>query len=158
CNADDVCGITTGMGYANAAASMTALVYSPDLDLTKTYFVIAGIAGVDPAMGTLGTAAWARFAVDFGYAYELDARGMPASWPYGYCAIGAMSPREPPPRDFRAAFQLDEDLLQAALRLSQNVTLADAPAAMAARARYPSAPANQPPIVTQCDVASSDTW
>lgn len=159
CNKRDICEVVTGMGYANAAASTTALVYSPDLDLTKTYVVIAGIAGVDPAMGTLGTAAWARYAVDFGYANEIDAREMPTGWPYGYFGIGTTGPSDPPPTDHEGTmFQLDEHLLQAALAASQGVALTDNATAAATRAHYPSAPANQPPTVTQCDVVSSDTW
>jgi purine nucleoside permease len=157
CNKRDICETVTGMGYANAAASTTALVYSPELDLTKTYFVIAGIAGVDPTKGTLGTAAWARYAVDFGYANEIDAREMPTGWPYGYFGIGTTGPGDPPPTD-HPAFQLDEHLLQAALTASQGVTLTDSATAAATRAHYPNAPANQPPSVTQCDVVSSDTW
>ncbi len=158
CNSDDVCELVTGMGYANAATSVTALIYSAQLDLTKTYFVIGGIAGVDPEQGTIGTAAWARYAVDFGYAYEIDAREMPAAWPYGYFGIGTTSPSDPPTGDYRGMFELDEHLLQAALAQTHNVQLEDSAGAASARAAYPSAPANQPPIVTQCDVVSSDTW
>jgi purine nucleoside permease len=159
CNADDVCQLTTGMGYANAAASMTALVLRGGFDLTRTYFVIAGIAGIDPAQGTLGTAAWARYVVDVGYAYEIDAREMPSGFPYGYFGIGASTPSDLPSNDYASAVvQLDEDLLQAVLSLTKGVTLGDAPDAQAFRAHYPSAPANQPPVVTQCDIASSDTW
>jgi purine nucleoside permease len=40
--------MTTGMGYANAASSMAALAFGGPFDLTKTYVLIAGIAGVDP--------------------------------------------------------------------------------------------------------------
>jgi purine nucleoside permease len=158
CNSDDVCEVVTGMGYGNAAASVTALVYSPALDLSHAYFVIAGIAGIDPAQGTLGTAAWARYAVDFGYADELDAREMPAGWPYGYFAIGGSSPSDPPGGDHRGTFQLDETFLQAALALTAGAQLTDSSQAQTARMAYPDAPANQPPVVTQCDVVSSDTW
>jgi purine nucleoside permease len=66
CSDDGLCMTTTGMGYANAASSIAAIVLSRKLDLTKTYFIISGIAGVDPALGTLGSAHWARFAVDGG--------------------------------------------------------------------------------------------
>src|SRR5580692_8476659 len=48
CTDGGLCVMTTGMGYANAASSLSALVYSGRFDLAKTYFVIAGIAGVDP--------------------------------------------------------------------------------------------------------------
>ena len=80
CNADDVCLLTTGMGHANAAASTLAVALDPRFDLRQTWFLIAGIAGIDPARGTLGTAAWARWLVDVGIAHEIDAREMPKGW------------------------------------------------------------------------------
>ena len=91
CSDDGLCMMTTGMGYANAASSIAALVFSGRFDLTKTYFLISGIAGVDPAMGTLGSAL-ARFAVDGGLQNEIDAREAPADWSAGYLAIGASAP------------------------------------------------------------------
>src|SRR5208282_5637789 len=45
CSDDGLCMMTTGMGYANAASSIAALVFSGRFDLTKTYFLISGIAG-----------------------------------------------------------------------------------------------------------------
>lgn len=56
CNAGDVCLLVTGMGHANAAGSTLAVALDPRLDLTRTYFLVAGIAGIDPAQGTLGAA------------------------------------------------------------------------------------------------------
>jgi purine nucleoside permease len=159
CNADDVCEITTGMGYANVASSMSALLYRGGFDLTHTYFVIAGLAGVDPAQGTLGSAAWARYVVDFGLANEIDAREMPAGWPYGYFGLGTKTPADTPvPTAGTEAYTLDEALLQRAFALSKDVVLDDEPGAMAFRAHFTTAPANQPPHVIQCDSASSDTW
>jgi purine nucleoside permease len=64
CNKDDVCHLTTDMGKANASASIAAMVLSGRFDLKQTYFLVAGIAGVDPAQGTIGTAAWSRYLVD----------------------------------------------------------------------------------------------
>ncbi|MBP0533079.1 hypothetical protein J8J19_23205, partial [Mycobacterium tuberculosis] len=79
------------------------------------YFVIAGIAGIDPGQGTVGSAAWARYAVDYGLSHEIDAREMPAGWPYGYFGIGTKGPGEKPPMDYRTeVFQLNETLLQKA--------------------------------------------
>ncbi|WP_204310321.1 hypothetical protein, partial [Enterobacter cloacae] len=37
CNASDVCQLTTGMGKANAASSVSALIYSGKFDLQHTY-------------------------------------------------------------------------------------------------------------------------
>ncbi|MCW7536506.1 purine nucleoside permease [Aquabacterium sp. A7-Y] len=159
CNTDDVCLLTTGMGHANAAASTLAVTLDPRFDLRKTYFLIAGIAGIDPARGTLGTAAWARWLVDVGIAHEIDAREMPRHWRSGYFGIMTKGPGEKPKFDYRTeAFQLDEALLQKALALSRDVALEDSDAARAYRKRYPFPPANQPPRVTQCDTLGGDTW
>ena len=43
-------------------------------DLTKTYFLIAGIAGINSKFGTLGSVALARYAVQVDLQYEFDAR------------------------------------------------------------------------------------
>ncbi|WP_199032310.1 purine nucleoside permease [Ralstonia sp. ASV6] len=159
CNDDGVCQVTTGMGYANAASTISALLYRSKLDLTHTYFVIAGIAGIDPGQGTVGSAAWARYAVDYGLSHEIDAREMPTGWPYGYFGIGTKGPGQKPPLDYRTeVFQLNETLLQKAFTLSKSATLEDSPEAIAFRKNYAFAPANQPPSVIQCDVASADTW
>src|SRR5580692_1511950 len=40
CTTSGVCQMTTGMGHANAAASLTALIYSGQFDLRRTYFLI----------------------------------------------------------------------------------------------------------------------
>jgi len=159
CNPDDVCLLTTGMGHANAAASTLAVTLDPRFDLARTYFLIAGIAGIDPARGTTGSAAWARWLIDFGIAQELDAREMPKDWPSGYIGIHTRGPGEKPKFNYRTeAFQLNEALLQKALALSRDASLEDNPKARAYRAHYHRAPANQPPGVIQCDTLGGDTW
>lgn len=47
----------------NAASTIMAMTLSSKFDLKKTYFLIAGIGGIRPSEGTLGSAAWARFSV-----------------------------------------------------------------------------------------------
>ncbi|WP_249384097.1 purine nucleoside permease [Chitinivorax sp. B] len=159
CNKDDVCNVVTGMGHANAAATLTALIYSGKFDLRKTYFLVAGIAGIDPEQGTLGTAAWTRYMVDYGISWEIDAREMPAGWEYGYFGIYTKTPNEKPKPDYRTeVFELNDALMQKAYRLSKDVQLDDSKEAKAFRANFPNAPANQPPKVTQCDTVTSGTW
>jgi purine nucleoside permease len=159
CNRDQICVVTTGMGHANAAASMMALLFSHQFDLRKTYFLIAGIAGIDPLHGTLGSAAWARYLVDFGLQWELDGREIPGGWKSGYLGINTKSETEKPLLEYRTeVFQLNEALLQKAYALSRDVALTDSDAAKLYRAKYPNAPANQPPTVIQCDTLASDTW
>lgn len=159
CNGEDVCQMTTDMGYSNAAASMTALMYSSGFDLRQTYFIVAGIAGINPGLGTVGSTAWADYAVDYSLAHEIDAREMPPGWPSGYFGIFTDSPEKKPKLSYRTeVFQLDPALVARAYALSKDVALSDSPAAVAYRAGFPSAPANQPPAVLRCDTASSDTW
>ena len=159
CNASGVCQITTGMGHANAAASIAALVYSHRFDLRQTYFLIAGIAGIDPQQGTLGSAAWARYLVDFGLQWELDGHEAPAGWKSGFLGINTKSPDEKPALDYRTeVFHLNDKLVDEAFALSHGAALADSPEAAAARAKYSYAPANQPPSVIQCDTLAGDTW
>jgi purine nucleoside permease len=159
CNADDVCLLTTGMGHANAAASTLAVTLDPRFDLRKTYFLVTGIAGIDPAQGTLGTAAWARWLVDSGIAHEIDAREMPKGWKTGYYGILTKGPGEKPKLEYRTEVaRVDEALLQTALALTRNAKLTDSEQARAYRAHYRIAPANQPPQVTQCDTLGGDTW
>jgi purine nucleoside permease len=65
--AHEVCIITTGEAEINAATTITALTLSSKFDLRSTYFLVAGIAGINPYHGTLGTAAFARFSVQVGF-------------------------------------------------------------------------------------------
>ncbi len=159
CTAGGVCLVTTGMGHANAAASTMALALSPRLDLSHAYFVVTGIAGIDPDVATIGSAAWARYLVDFGLQQEFDAREAPAGWDTGYVGIGAADPSVKPKLDYRTeVFQLDEALLQRALALSHDAPMDDDTTAAAYRKQYPQATAQGLPVVLQCDTLAGDTW
>jgi purine nucleoside permease len=159
CNSDAVCEMTTGMGHANAAASMMAVLYSGAFDLRETYFIVAGVAGIDPERGTIGSAAWARYAVDGGIAHEIDAREMPRGWQDGYFGVLTDGPGQVPKFDFHSEeFVLNEALLRQAMSLSKSAALEDSPDLREYRRHYLKAPANQPPSVIQCDTLSSDTW
>jgi len=159
CTEEAVCEFTTGMGHANAAASLMAVLYSGAFDLRKTYFIVSGIAGIDPQRGTIGSVAWARYAVDSGIAHEIDPREMPAGWPDGYFGILTQGPDEMPKLEYRTeVFELNEKMLQQALAVSRSAALADSPDLVAYRAHYPDAPADQAPAVIQCDTLSADTW
>src|SRR5271156_1261495 len=159
CTEEAVCEMITGMGHANAAASMMAVLYSGAFDLRETYFIVAGIAGIDPKRGTIGSAAWARYAVDSGIAHEIDAREIPRGWQDGFFGILTDGPGQVPRFDYRTEeFTLNEALLRQAIALSKSVTLEDSPDLRESRRHYPAAPANQPPSVIQCDTLSADTW
>ncbi len=159
CDPRAVCQMTTGMGHANAAASLMAVLYSGLFDLRQTYVIVSGIAGIDPQQGTIGSVAWARYVVDMGIAHEIDAREMPRGWQDGYFGVMTDGPGKIPTFDYRTElFQLDEGLLQRALALSKTAKLEDSEDVRAYRAHYPSAPANAPPQVIECDTLAGDTW
>ncbi|MGY2222994.1 purine-nucleoside phosphorylase [Pseudomonas gingeri] len=159
CNDQDTCLLVTGMGQTNAAASVLALALSTRFDLRQTYFLVAGIAGINPHRGTLGTAAWARYLVEFGTQWGLDSRDAPEHWPTGYIGINTQGPDEKPPLDYQTeVFELNPALQARAFALSRHVVLSESQESAAWRAKYPWAPANQPPVVTRGDTASSSTW
>jgi len=157
----DMCAITTDQTFANVGPSMAATIFSGLFDFSQTYFMVAGIAGVDPADGTLGSAAWAHFVVNYGLSHEIDARQMPSDWPYGYTGFGPVAPGVYPTRIVGLeVFELNFNLVQRAFEVTQNLdlTVNDNPTAQAYRALYPNPPANQPPTVIQCDSTAIDTY
>src|SRR5262245_54325269 len=98
-NNDGVLAICTGVGTAKAAASVMALGLDPRFDLRHAYWIVAGIAGVDPEDASIGSAAWAEWIVDADLAHEIDAREIPAGWPTGYIPLRKTTPFELPLRE-----------------------------------------------------------
>jgi purine nucleoside permease len=80
----------------NSASSITAFWASGQFDLTESYFLIAGIAGVNPEVATLGSVAFARFAVQVALQYEFDMRDLSANWSTGYIPFGSTVPSQYP--------------------------------------------------------------
>ena len=121
-NADSrILAVVTGAGTAKAASSVMALGMDPRFDLSKSYWLVAGIAGFDPADASIGSAAWAEYLVDGDLSHEIDAREKPDDWEWGYIARHTkvpFDPNKPEPRGevFRAngalaewAYQLTKD-------------------------------------------------
>ncbi len=159
CDGAGLCVMTTSMGYANAASSTAALALSAAFDLRETYFIIAGIAGVDPADGTTGGAYWAEHVVDGWLRHDIDPRQIPAGWPSGAVALGAAAPGDRPGwRAGTEVFDLNPALAAKALALTEKVELADSDAAKAYRAKYAEPAAKAAPSVKICDTVSGDTY
>jgi purine nucleoside permease len=160
-NAAGVLAICTGIGTAKAAASIMALGLDPRFDLTKAYWLIAGIAGVDPEDASLGSAAWAEWVVDGDIAHEIDAREIPPSWKTGMIPLRKSAPYELPRRtpDEGEVYRLAPALVDWAYRLTRDVKLDDTEAMRAQRSRYASRPrATRPPFVLKGDTLSSSTF
>ena len=161
-NKDGVLGMLTGVATAKAAASVMALGLDPRFDLTKAYWVIAGIGGGDPADISLGSAVWANHVIDGDIGYEIDARDIPADWPTGYVPLRKTTPYEQPvsPQvNNGQAYTLNQDLVAWAYRLTKDVPLADSEEMRISRARYTGFPnAMKPPFVTRGDTLSAGTF
>jgi purine nucleoside permease len=160
-NKDGVLGILTGVGTAKAAASVMALGMDPRFDLSKAYWLVAGIGGGDPADVSLGSAVWADHVIDGDISYEIDARDIPRDWPTGYVPLRKSRPYEQPLRTELEGelYTLNPVLVGWAFRLTKDVPLTDTPAIRAARARFAGFPNSQkPPFVTRGDTLSGSTF
>jgi purine nucleoside permease len=158
-NDQGVLGILTGVGTARAAASIMALGLDPRFDLSRAYWLVAGIAGADPQDASLGSAVWAQWVVDGDLAYEIDGREIPAQWSTGYVPLGKKTPYEQPRiPEMDSVFQLNPALQEWAYQQTKSVALADSPKLQDARAHFAGANARRPPFVLKGDVLASSTF
>ena len=157
--------VCTGGGIANAGSAIMALGLDGRFDLSQAYWLIAGIAGGDPEDTSLGSAVWARHAVDGDLVYELDAREIPGDWPWGLIPLGAKAPAQTP-ADIKTGWTLDTvhfalnaDLAAWAFNLTRHLPLADSPALAEFRAQYTAHPAaRRNPQVQMGDTLASSTY
>lgn len=164
-NDDGVMAILVGGGIPNATASIMALGLDDRFDLTRSYWLVAGIAGADPEDMSLGSAAWAMHVVDGDLLYEIDGREIPGAWPYGMIPLGTDAPTTDP-ADLEGgwsvdtiAFSLNADLVNWAYAQTRDLDLGDAPGITSYRSHYDTYPAAQrPPFVTIGDTLSASTY
>lgn len=158
-NGDGVLAVLTGVGTAKSAAAIMALGLDPRFDLTKAYWLVAGIAGINPLSGSLGSAAWAEWVVDGDLAREIDAREIPAGWKTGYLPLrGAVPYEQPHTSNEGEVYHLNPGLVEWAFALTRNVPLADSPSMQSARSQYDWRNARRPPCVMKGDTLSSGTF
>lgn len=159
---DDVLGIVTGIGTARAASSIMALGMDSRFDLSEAYWLVAGIAGVDPNDMSLGSAAWAEWLVDGDLSHEIDPREIPEDWKYGYTPL--RTPEYPwvtplPENNEGVVYRLDTDLVEWAYQLTKDIPIKDTDAMKALRERYEGFPnAQKPPFVLKGDQLAAMTF
>jgi purine nucleoside permease len=159
-----VLAMLTGVGNTNAAASVMAVGLDPRFDFSRSYWLVAGIAGIDPADGSIGSAVWANYVVDGDLTHEIDAREMPADWTTGYVPLGRRRPYEAPtPKDdFESGniHALDAGLVLWAWTLTRDTPLIDNDQMRKRRATYTDTPAAQrpPAVLIGANLASSNYW
>ncbi|MGJ8681881.1 purine nucleoside permease [Paraglaciecola sp.] len=162
---DGVLIICVGGGIPNATASIMALGLDNRFDLTKAYWIVAGISGGDPEDISLGSAAWAKHVVDGDLIYQIDSREMPETWPYGIIPLGAKAPAEKP-EDISTgwtldtvSFALNSKLADWAYAQTKDVKIEDSKAIAEFRALFKTYPnAQKPPFVTIGDTLSASKY
>src|SRR5258708_3930189 len=160
-NKDGVLVILTGVGTAKAAASVMAVGLDPRFDLSRAYWIIAGIGGGDPADVSVGSAVWAEHVLDGDLAYEIDARPIPENWPTGYIPLRKATPYEEPVRKELEGeiYTLNPELVAWAFHLTKDISLPDSDSLRTSRARFVGFPnALKPPFVIRGDTLSSSTF
>lgn len=146
CDSQGLCVLTTGMGKSNAAATMSAVLDSPRFDFDGAYFLSAGIAGTPPDNGTLGFAAWARWVVDYDLGHHLLPEEAP-DIPHAYQEFGGET----------TVFRLNDDLVDMAYDLTQDLELTDSAVSQEVRSHYPGQEGVEP-YVAVCDTLTGDNY
>ena len=152
--------VVTGIGTAKAAASIMMLGMDSRFDLSDSYWIVAGIAGFDPADASIGSAAWAEYLVDGDLSHEIDPREMPEDWKYGYFprhTKGMDDPNKPEPQG--EVFQLNPELTEWAYQLTKDIELPDFEGLEETRSMYVGYPlAQKPPFVLKGDNLAALTF
>lgn len=141
------------------------MLSSDRFDFSKTHFLIAGIGGINPSVGTLGSVILAHYAIQVDLQYEIDAREIPAGWNTGYFPQGSHSPNEPPKTLYGTeVFELNCNLRNLVHEFGKKAHLEDSPAVRSYCTQYAEAPddtfeaATNPPSIIKADVTSSNVF
>src|SRR6266851_5520041 len=157
-----VLGVLTGVGTSRATATIMALGLDSRFDLTHAYFLVAGIGGIDPQIGSLATAVWSDYIVDGDLAHEIDAREIPKDWKTGYVPLGKSTPYEEPRRarfgDDGNVYRLNPALVDWAFNLTKDTELPDTDGIKERRQQFEGAAARRPPFVLRGDNLSASTF
>ena len=121
-----ILGVVTGIGTAKSAASIMALGLDPRFDLRQAYWLVAGIAGIDPEDASIGSAVWSAYLVDGDLGYEIDAREIPSGWRHGFFPLGTAFPGDPDRPEARGeVFVANAGLRDWAFELTRDIVLQD---------------------------------
>lgn len=158
-NGQGLWGMVSGT-TSRAALQVLALGLDPRFDLSSTYWLVNGIAGVDPADASVASAAWAKWVVDGDIAYEVDSREADPSWPYAIIPVGSRKPNEKPKstewEPAEMAWELNGALVDWAFALTRDTVIPENDAMKPLRAAYKAFPnAQRPPFVLIGDTFGS---
>ena len=157
-----ILGLVTGIGTAKAASATMALGLDDRFNLSKAYWLVAGIAGIDPEDASIGSVVWSSVLVDGDLGYEIDSREMPRDWNTGYFSFKTKEPfAQPRPElPMGEVFMTNTGLRDWAFELTKNLELMDSSEFQALREAYVDHPAAlRPPFVlTGGHLAAMTYW
>ena len=157
-----ILGLVTGIGTAKAASATMALGLDDRFNLSKAYWLVAGIAGIDPEDASIGSVVWSSVLVDGDLGYEIDSREMPRDWSTGYFSFKTKEPfAQPRPElPMGEVFTTNTGLRDWAFELTKNLELMDSSEFQALREAYVDHPAAlRPPFVlTGGHLAAMTYW
>ncbi|WP_226876678.1 purine nucleoside permease [Microbulbifer hainanensis] len=155
-----VLGMVTGMGTNKSASAVMALGLDPRFDLSKAYWLVAGISGFDPEDASIGSAAWAEWLVDGDLMHEIDSRELPQGWDTGIFPLFSSGPypdKRPPNQG--EMFHINGALTDWAYRLTKDIDLGDDETVAANRQAYTGYPnAQRKPFVLKGDNLAGMTF
>ena len=152
-----IVGFSSGMGPARAAASVSMLGNDARFNLTRAYWMVAGIAGVDPTYGSVGSVFLPHYLIGLGGDYFLDG--------VGHVPHGRSSPDYSPPYPSRSEAEmrghlhlLNRALIRWAFERASTAHIPDTDNLRRARAQYVEQAARLPPAVRYGDSVSGETF
>lgn len=149
-NNDGVAGMVSGMGKAQAAASLTAVLSDPRFDFSKTFIIVSGCSGASPERATLGDVVIATSLVD----YELGHAWTESDMPEGTTSRFLRSNGY----DRSGYFQINEELVNQSKDIVKSIALEDCDDAIAYRALYGQGEEVKPSVRYGVSVTGDSYW
>ncbi len=124
--------------------ALMALELDPRFDLSKAYWLVAGI---DPRDASIGSAAWSAYLVDGDLGHEIDVREIPEDWPFGDFARRTQFPFDPnkPEQTNGEVYLINTGLRDWAFDLTKDLKLPGLAETRVAYTQHPNA--RKPPFV-----------
>lgn len=150
-NKDGVAGCVTGMGKAQAASTLTAILADSRFDFSKAYILVSGCGGMPPERGTLGDVVIADSLVDYELGHAWTESDMPAGTKATFMHDKSY--------DRSAYIPLNAGLVKWAYGLTSGLKLTDDPKAAAYRVLYGAEEATElPSVKTGASVTGDSYW
>ncbi|KAF2719934.1 purine nucleoside permease [Polychaeton citri CBS 116435] len=159
CSVDhDICLLTMGQAEIGNGIAMTLLFLSDLFDLTKTYFLVAGISGISPRYSTIGSVVLPKYVVEVELGQAFAGTDLPANFTDNYFfGFGSEMPNIYPSVSGTEVYELNEALRDRAASVveSANIEWSNDDQSSSYRALYSFSKARAPPGLDKCDVASA---